>query len=488
VEDIENEVKDCLPPKTKKVPQASMPKNTSKPAKHAPPMYDKKHEVPKPVMSSSKPKPFEKKIKPAEYQKPSLNESKHSIEEDIPFKEEKFEAPKPEVKPIGGTTKPFGGMGSKSKPTFGKFNKPFGNPSNVNSSANDSKVNLTQEEPKAEPQKQEPVSFTEKYGIKNEPAKPSPIQPMAQNSGPSRVANNAPWMKNKPNVGGTANNNVTEEYIPTMSGAASSGPSKVGPRVEQNISAIPTMNQQNRNNSNIDSIPVLSDRANNQSNRVPRMGHNTNDQVDQIPTIGGSNNDQSDNIPTVGSNHNNSQIDNIPTIGQRNTDSRRRIAPADNNSGYVPSGIVDKKPEESNEGGRRRVADPFAKFDNSDPLKNINAGSKPLPFGNNNNISMISKNSNSNQADSMFQPSKNNDLFSNKVNKPTNEPNFMDKFKNQEKPKEKPKSNFWDDMINDKPTPAASKAPEPRAQAKPMEGRVDPFNNVASFDDELILD
>jgi hypothetical protein len=160
----------------------------------------------KPSIGSAKPKPFDIKPKPVEDQK-------NEIQEEIPpTKPLKVEDPEP----VNKYPKPFVNPASKSKPTFGKFSKPFAN----NTSANDSKIS-DQEEPK-DPPKQEPISFTEKYGL----AKKEDPAPLPQNNVSAGAADNQPWMRG----------NQEEGYIPTVGGT--NLPRRI---VRQQQSEVPTI-------------------------------------------------------------------------------------------------------------------------------------------------------------------------------------------------------------------------------------------------------
>lgn len=70
------------------------------------------------------------------------------------------------------------------------------------------------------------------------------------------------------------------------------------------------------------------------------------------------------------------------------------------------------------------------------------------------------------------------------------EPDFFDKIKSTNKPEEPKKNDFWGNILDDKPKqsepakPAAFKpAPQPITTTK-----VGTYNDVASLDDEFILD
>lgn len=510
MEEVENKIKDSIPQKAKKVAQNTAPKKSERVNRS--PAQQRKEEKTKPAPpgiskpiapSASKPKPFEAIKKPIEDIKSNLNNSKQEIADEVPYSfdhnknQEEEDAPKPAAK----FTKPFGGMNNKTKPAFGKMTKPFGNAtnaSNAGNSVNESRFGIKQEEPKPEPPKQEPVSFTEKYGLakKEEPKpEPTPIQPQAINSSVARGGNRAPWERGRPGLTDTTNN-ATGDYIPTVGGGASSMPRRVGQRPEQNISSIPTIGEEKKTESVIDRIPVIGDTKSsvNQINSIPRMGGaRANDQIDSIPVLGSNNNSragQVNKIPTIGeSRRNDSQIDSIPTIGDRNAgNSRVRATLNNDNAGYVPSGIAQPKPDEDLAGGRRRVADPFSKFDNVDPLKSNNTN-KPFPFGSD-NVSRISNNSN-NAGGSLFQSNK-NDLFSNNTNRVSNQPGFMDRVKQtandaKEEPK---KTDFWGGILNeDKAQPVSRKPVETKPAPKPAaRNNVNTFNDVADLEDEFILD
>ena len=402
-------------------------------------------------------------------------------------------------------------MNNKSKPMFGKPNKPFGNTNNTNNSIGDIEYKPTQdisksqpvkpEPPKQDPPKNEPLSFTEKYGLaKTEDPKPAinPIQPQAQNAGPVKAASNAPpWMRNKPTIGGTQNVAQDNEYIPTLGGGPTTMSRRIGQKqADQNIDAIPTLVEEKKRVSNIDNIPMIGDsRSNNsvQIDKIPTIGETKtirSNQTNKISGFGDSRieNNQVDKIPIL-SDRKDNQIDSIPTIGENKaTEGRRRATNVSNDEsgGYVPSGVNNTKPVAEDIGGRRRVVDPFAKYDGYDPTKNTNANNttKPLPFTSN-NISRISNNSGTNPADSLFQ--------SNKVevasNKPS-QPGFADRLSQQNKEINNPKKNdFWSDFLNEDQKPKQVEPKKIESKPVPRQEISKPtFQDVASLEDELILD
>jgi hypothetical protein len=167
-----------------------------------------------------------------------------------------------------------------------------------------------------------------------------------------------------------------------------------------------------------------------------------------------------------------------------------------NDSGYVPSGMASEK--DTTGGAKKKVGDPFAKFDNYDPTKKATgntSGGGVVPF-NNNNISHISNHSNNtNNADSLFNSGRKNPtsmMNNNRTNeeKPKNDyqPSFGNRL--QEKSKEK-KEDFWSDFLNEdkpketKPQPVVKK-PEVQ-EYKPTPNKMT-FEDVADLEDELILD
>ena len=475
-----------------------------------------------------------------------MNASKQSIEEDIPYT---FEHKKQEEQPKPAATKPFGGIGTKSKPAFGKpFNKPFGIKPNTDNSANQSRVSERQESVKADEPKNQPLSFTEKYGLSNNNQNSKPSITPAQNTSTqpaapqSNIASKAPWLKNNNNAGSNANQS-NNDYIPTVGGGASSISRRRAQEPQNDYNAIPTLNDDNKstlsdrrrvdpfakNNEsnfsqrfnlgggNTDNKPTFSQRSNVQNfgqpkndfsrpNAIPTIGKDddnnfniptigekkaNNDFTNRIPTIGGNenndnfniptlndkpaNNDFTNRIPTIGGNDDN-QIDSIPTIGE----SRRRVGAdnSNNGGGYMPSGF-DKPKQDDNAGGRRRVADPFSKFDNQDPITSL-ASKKNDVFSN--NVSNISGGGMSGK----------NDLFSNASNK-NNQPSFFDKLKDSGNKDNEPKKNdFWSDILgnDDKPKPA-KKIPESKPIATtvaPANNRVSKFDDVADLEEEFMLD
>lgn len=522
VAEIETQIKENAPVPKSKAAQSPPRKvaNTNANIKKVNPVKQKPQEsIPIPA-PSRKSKPFGSVKEPIE-NLPSNNITRDEIEEDVPetINTVAKETPPVQSKPITQSTKPFQ-MGAKAKPVFGKPANPFGNASNANiASVNDSKISAVQEDVKDHP-KQEPLSFTEKYGLAKKPD-PTPIQPVNQNAeklvllnqnvGQSNIAGNAPWMKNKPAISDPPAN-TTGEYIPTMGGGISTKPRRVG-RPSQESNAIPTLRSGVNNESQIDKIPVMGDsnsqigtlprrigqpdtnsqngripiggarndqvnsipifgnqNDNSQIGRIPMMGSTRNDQVDSIPTIGNQNsgsrriasigrNDQFDSIPTLNSKpYNNDPIDNIPTIGDQGVSGRRRVVAAnDEGQGYMPSSIPPELP-----GGRKRVNDPFANVA-KEPVK-------PAAFGNN-NLSRISNNSGTNNQDSMFQSNK----------------NVLPKREEKVQPKN---NDFWSDILNeDKPKPVVEqKRMEPPKPANPITSSKPTFQDVASLDDEFVLD
>lgn len=509
--EIETQIKDNAPaPKPKRTTQSPPRKvtNSNTNSKKVNEVQIKPQESkPSP---NRKPKPFGSVRNPTE-NLPSNNITRDEIEEEIPKAKETApkEIPPVQPKPITQSTKPFQ-MGAKAKPVFGKPTNPFGNASNANiASVNDSKISAVQEDAKEQP-KQEPLSFTEKYGLAKKPD-PSPIQPINQNAGQSNIAGNAPWMKSKPpTIDPPAN--TTGDYIPTMGGGISTKPRRVG-RPSQESNAIPTIRSGMNSESQIDKIPMMNDsnsqigtlprritqpetnsqigrmpisnarndqvdsiptlgnqNDNNQIGRIPMMGSSKNDQVDSIPTLGNQNsgsrrisgsrrNDQVDNIPIINSKpYNNDIIDNIPTIGDQGISGRRRIvASNDEGQGYMPSSIPPELP-----GGRKRVNDPFANVA-KEPVK-------PVAFGNN-NLSRISNNTGTNNQDSMFQSNR----------------NAVPKREEKAQPKN---NDFWSDILNeDKPKPADEPTKfEPPKPVNPITTNKPTFQDVASLDDEFVLD
>lgn len=431
MDDIESKIKESAPPPKPKKQQQPGHKKTSSISKATLPAQVKK-EQPKPApVPENKSKPFEAAKKPFD-NKPKVNTTNDKIVDEVPNNfEHKRKEEEPEPKPIPQSTKPFA-IGSKAKPAFGKpFGKPFGvggtsavDPApaeSVNNSVNNSRISSTNEEPKPAA----PVSFTEKYGIAKK-EEPTPVAP-AENPSSRRPISNAPWMQNKPNVA-----SANDEYIPTID-TKQNLPRRVGPTIGSNTSAIPTLkdekadqvdsipvigsnrtnnrlnfgsNQSNNSqigripiggNDQIDSMPTLNDRKRDQFDSIPTLNDKKRDQVDSIPTLNDKKRDQVDYIPTIGGKAD--PVDNIPTLGG-NSASRRRIGETKEPAGgYMPSTISQPKQEEVLPGGRRRVADPFAKKESDDPLKNFN---KPINFGGNNasNVSSISNNN------SVFQNNK----------------------------------------------------------------------------------
>ena len=403
--------------------------------------------------------------------------------------------------------KPFGGMNNKSKPTFGKPTKPFGNTSNINNSIGEIDTKPIQEiskpeAPKPEPPRQEPLSFSEKYGIsKAEEPKPtiSQIQPQSQIAGPSKIASNAPWMKNKPTIGGTQSISQDNDYIPTIGGGVSTMSRRIGQKQTQDIDSIPIIGEEKKRDTNIDSIPMIGDsRSNNsvQIDKIPIIGETKSirsNATNKISGFGDSKieNNQINKIPIL-SDRKDNQIDNIPTIGETKIgEGRRRITTVSNEEtgGYVPSGVNIKNVSEDT-GGRKRVTDPFAKYDSYDPTKNVAANTnsnatKPLPFGSN-NVSRISNNSGANQADSLFQANK----FESASNNKSSQPGFVDRLAQPSKETNNPKKNdFWSDFLNEdqKPKPAEIKKVETKPAPQPTNNKPT-FQDVADLEDEFILD
>ena len=462
-------------------------------------MPQKKIIEPKPSIGN-KNKPFGMKKKPLENTQPIHNISQDEIEDEVMNEKQEEVKAKPPAKP-------FGNMGAKNKPTFGKFGKPFGNISNsgnsVNNSVIENKSNVSQNLPEPEAPKEKPVSFTEKYGLSNKDdskvSAPIPTQPLNKNK-----ANNAPWLKNKPTIGGNANNNstgdyipsiggntnnnnnTTGEYIPTMGGRANM-PRRVG-RPQQNTNVIPTLGEERKTEKEIDNIPMMNDQASNSSQigSMPRrVGRNSNEGSlagAQPMKVGRINNDRNnmENIPMIGST-NNDLVDNIPTIGDKKPNEGRKERETDNSGGYIPSGLKNKQ-EKPLPGGRKRAIDPFSKIDNYDPIKNLSNRPKPTPFGGN-NISRISDNSGTNN-ESLFQSNRKADVQKSE--------NFMDKFKggNQKKDPPKQQNDFWGGILEeDKKSPPPQKVePVKPAPIPQNNNKVSGFQDVASLDEEFILD
>ena len=306
------------------------------------------------------------------------------------------------------------------------------------------------------------------------------------NAASSNIGAKAPWMRsNKPPISGGAT--PSDAKIATI-------------QQESNISAIPTLNDDNKkqpfstnqnNNSDFSSRFKLGggggSNADNQSQASQRnampFGQPKTDfsGANAIPTLNEQpkNNDFTNKIPTIGGNDDTSKIDAIPTIGE----SRRRVGAgtsSNNNSvgGYMPSGIEKKTTEKDNTGdGRRRAADPFAKFDNVDPV-NKNVAAKHNPF--NNNVSGITGNSNK------------NDLFSNASNR-DQKPSFLDKLKNNgnNNEEQEKKPDFWSDFLNKDGEKPAQKAPVPKpAPTQAMMGQPNKptFQDVADLEEDIMLD
>ncbi|CAI2379423.1 unnamed protein product [Moneuplotes crassus] len=525
-------IETASPKRRLKEDKAPAPKKVEKPIVANKPSISNKPTI------AEKNKPFGMMKKNDVTSRASVNQSQDNIEEDVPeMIEEKVEEKK--EKPQAKPTKPFGNMGSKATKPFGKpFSKPFGNATNTGNNANSSVADNASNAGNQDPPKQAPLSFTEKYGLANkEEPKADPIPTLNQDNSQSKM-NNAPWMRNKPTLGennnaesaggyipsmggnqNTANNNSTGDYIPTIG----SGPRRVG-RPPQNQSAIPTMGEEKKNDTNIDRIPTLNDQPNNGSqigtmprrigqpsgssqigslprrvgpastndsqigtvprrgqedskndiNKIPMIGSSNRDPIDNIPMMGGSNNDPIDNIPTLNSGSND-PINNIPTIGESNNNSRRRPMESNDTGGYIPSGMSNQAEEKPLPGGRRRVADPFSKASNDPP----NSSNKPFPFGEN-NISRISNNSGTNN-NSLFQSNRNE-------KKPGN---FVDNFSGGNDKKEPPKKNdFWGGILGGDKPPAPTKkpnAPKPVPSGIQSNNRA-AFQDVASLDDEFMLD
>lgn len=287
VDDIEDKIKESLPPPKPKKKSVSPAKKTVRTNKA--PMPQKKIIETKPSLKN---KPFGIIKKPTDNTQPIKNISQDNIKEEVP---EVIEEKQEEIK-SKAPMKPFDNMNTKNKATFGKFGKPFGNAVNsgqsVNSSVIEDKLKDNQNQKEPEKLKDNPVSFTEKYGLSNKDIsqveEPSSIQPLNQNSG-QRKMNNAPWMKNKPALEGNANNNssATGGYIPTM-GGGSNGPRRVGQNTTEGneIGTLPKKVGMNSGRSNMDNIPMI--------------GSSNNDPIDNIPMMGSSNRDPVDNIPTMG--------------------------------------------------------------------------------------------------------------------------------------------------------------------------------------------
>lgn len=525
LETEELEIKPKVPKQKKKVENSPPKKNSVVEKNPSPP-----------------PKP---QNKPAE--KPNLNISKQSINENIAFEPEpivqKEEAP---AKPAN---KPFGKMGGgNTKPAFGKpFGKPFGgSKENANSSINQSHISND-----PEPVKKEEPSFTDKYNLNsnvNANVNPNPIGNNSRSSVLSQKPVEpepkaaAPWLANKPSISNN-NNESNNDYVPSTMGEGRSRRQTQGQNqnISQNQSQIKSLSQNQKEKDTGSAIPTLSDETKGNGVAVKKvtnpfgtkankdvdfserfnLGGNTEkqselsqrNQVNQpfqaksnfnaIPTIGKESpkndpfniptlsdkpkdNDFTNMIPTIG--ETSSKEVNIPTIGE----SRRRptngfTANADTNNdvgGYVPSGFDSKANDSELPGGRRRVADPFAK---AAPSSN-NAGggfmgsnaTKPSPF---NNISGIS--GTSSNRDNMFSKAGT-----------SNQPGFMDKLKDGNKNEPK-KADFWSDFLNDDPKPK----PDPKQKAdvrtiaptsmnnnsKPQNSK-GTFHDVADLEDELILD
>jgi hypothetical protein len=520
VADIETQIKENAPaPKQRKAAQSPIGKAANTNTKKGIETRKKQQEAKPAPAPGHKSKPFGSVKKPNE-DKPNFNISQEKIEQDTPEHKRTApnENPPTQQKPITQSTKPFQMGGSKAKPVFGKPAMPSGNPTNLNNaSVNESNKSAVQENAKEdvkEQPKQEPLSFTEKYGLAKKPDQ-NPIQPIGRNAGHSNVTRNISGMNDKPSIGGVPANNVSGDYIPTMGGGMSTKPRRVGRPSQESSSVIPTIGNGAYNPSQIDKIPMMGDNnsqigtlprrtgqpePNSQIGRIPTGGYK-NDQVDSIPTLNnqndsnqigrnqmmmGSNNDQVDSIPTLNNQNagsrriltnvqkdpfdniptfnsrqaNNDSIDNIPTIGDQGISDRRRLnEPSNDSQGYMPTPA---QPEPELAGGRKRVSDPFANV--------TREHTKPTSF-NNNNFSRISNNSISNNQDSMFGSNR-NDI-----------PKKEDKVQTK-------KTDFWADMLDgDKSKPAAApRKIDPPMPSKPMPSNKPTFQDVASLDDEFILD
>jgi hypothetical protein len=110
---------------------------------------------------------------------------------------------------------------------------------------------------------------------------------------------------------------------------------------------------------------------------------------------------------------------------------------------------------------------------------------KPLPFGNNNNLSRISNNSSTIKADSILQSNKNDALNNNPISsKP--QPGFMDRLKDQKKDQQQ-KNDFWSDFLNEEKSKETPKAPAPKPPVNPAGGNKGTFHDVADLEEEFIL-